>query len=1004
VTVSFVGAGPQAVGFGSVSVSLPSHVEGDYLLLSYQTQGGDPSHSVPSGWTQIGSTLSIGSAPTAKTSLFAKFAGPSEASVSFTIASQNMGGHCVAFRGVDTSSPQDATAVGSTQLTADTSWQPTGVTTVTDDAVVANFVTCVSLASLSLGTADGFTLRAGGDDYDTTQGADWAVGVATKTVPTAGAVTSPTWSAAVSGRWTNHTVALRPSTTTTPTEADAYIGRRTVYPFDFLGGTPSAATMWDTRLDPTGTSRPGYDPAGANRIDVRFTYIDGSTSTDSVTFNTGNSAADPFTVSYGSSAVVGSLPSVDVTVPAATDRAVVAIIFYRVGLGAMTGATLGGNPMTVLEATYNAAAATGVIALAMPESSMPAAGVRALVPTYSAAIGGISVHQVHYWVVEGASGAQFVASSPVFNNASGDVSLALTLPASAALFAAAGHQTATGTITDNWDGTSEPELVTDADYKMTSRAEWKSDAGAAGDRTVTFVPSGTKSQGVMVALSADVAAPSPITPGTPSLTTPTAPGDNQLRTTWSATSNAVGYEGRIGTSNPPSTTPIALGNVTSWTRSGLAPSTTYWMQVRAVSSTGTYSAWSTAVSGTTNASSTVVAPISPTRLLYGTGFSIEDLSHTFGPNYRSDGVLVPNWHGHYNLGAGFDAIEFSTRKGSNPYNWAQNAWGQNASARPPGVDQFGQQCFLTFRISWAGRHSGGTQSEAEQAVLDMAKSGSTGTDNRNELWRKIGTNLKEWPGRVFIGLSHESNGPWYSNFSGVNPILKGSSVLANVPNSQFGAAMGAAVRSVAAEGNIGPVHKIAAEHSATELWSTNPNLIICYTLTGNASSAPAGTAPSAMTAVWNELAHPRPEFFDVFGITLYGRGTGRPIYKGSGDVNLTSSWTFPSVGLGSTHYAKSLEWNRPIGYWELGAQWNVFDKDPEYKDGPTDDQGSIWWKKNAEDIPQMSMAFVTYWHSAVDNRPTGATFQLPQACYGFEKFSGTNPRFPKTLNTVREIY
>jgi hypothetical protein len=289
------------------------------------------------------------------------------------------------------------------------------------------------------------------------------------------------------------------------------------------------------------------------------------------------------------------------------------------------------------------------------------------------------------------------------------------------------------------------------------------------------------------------------------------------------------------------------------------------------------------------------------------------------------------------------------------------------------------------------------------ALLDMARSGSIGNDSRNSLWRQFATNLAGWPGQVVIGLSHESNGPWYSNFSGVNTNLIGSSVLASVPNSQFGATMGAAVRQVAVDGNCATVHRLAFEHAAAEIWSVNPNVIICYTLTGNASSAPPGQEPGAFSTDWQNLAHPAPEYFDVFGITLYCRGAGRPVYKGSGSVDSTSSYTFTNGFVGSLAETKALEWNRPIGFWELGANWDVFDWPPTYTNGPSDNQSSIFWKKAAEDFPLMDLGFITYWHAGGD-RATGSTYQLPEANYGYQKSSGSNPRFPKTLATLRNIY
>jgi hypothetical protein len=789
---------------------------------------------------------------------------------------------------------------------------------------------------------------------------------------------------------------------------DSYVGRRSVFPYDFLGGTTSAAVMWDTRSDPTGNSRAGFDPAGENTISVRVTYVDDTTSTGSVTFDTNNAAApDPFDVTYGSAAVVGINPSTNVTVPSTSDRAVVAIITYKATFN-VTGATLGGNAMTVIDSAYDSASGWGIIAFRIGEAQMPAAGTRALALAHSGSEGANTVTHFHYWVIEGAPSPTFAATSPVFNNGTANVSLALSVPAAAAVFTAAGHETAAGTLTDNWDGTSETALVTDAVFKHTSRAEWKQDAGVAGTKSVTWTPSAAKSQGVMVAVSADVVSsppPTPITPGTPTLSTPTKPADNQLRTTWTATSNAVAYEGRIGTTNPPTTTPIALGNVTDWTRSGLTPATLYYMQVRAVSSTNTRSDWSAVVSGTTNASEDVVAPISPTRLVFGKFSNLNDITCTFGPSHRTDGVLVPNWWAVQNLGPLWGNVWNAAKVGSQAYNLAQNVWSQNATARPAAMTAIGQRVFLQIRLAKDGHPKNGAQpSNAELAALDMARSGSWGTDHRRGEWTTFAQDLSGWPGQVFVGLSHESNGSWYSNYSGINPNLVGSTALASVPNSQFGSAMGAALRQVAVDGNLATVHRLAYEAAAEVLWQANPKLILCYTLTANADSAPPGDQPIAgLSSAWQPAAHPAPEFVDVHGFTLYCRGAGRPLYKGTGSVDSLDSWTYNSQGLNSNWVNLATSRNRPAALWEVGCNWDVFDWPPTFTQGPSDDQSSIFWRKNAVDFPQIDLTAITYWHAGGD-RTAGSTYQLPEANYGYQKSSGTNPKFPKTLTTLRNIY
>ena len=65
--------------------------------------------------------------------------------------------------------------------------------------------------SLDAGNEQGFSLEWGGTSYSTTFLVDHSSGVASKTVPTAGAVTSPTWlEAGVADVWAALTIALRP--------------------------------------------------------------------------------------------------------------------------------------------------------------------------------------------------------------------------------------------------------------------------------------------------------------------------------------------------------------------------------------------------------------------------------------------------------------------------------------------------------------------------------------------------------------------------------------------------------------------------------------------------------------------------------------------------------------------------------------------------------------------------------------------------------------------------
>lgn len=113
-------------------------------------------------------------------------------------------------------------------------------------------------------------------------------------------------------------------------------------------------------------------------------------------------------------------------------------------------------------------------------------------------------------------------------------------------------------------------------------------------------------QPLVLVLASVVAAPT-VAPTGLTLT----PSTTSVQLTYAAVSGATGYEYRIGTTNPPASTPVAAAG-TSATASGLAPSTTYRVQVRALNAGGP-GPWSAAESTTTLAD-VDIAPAVPTGL------------------------------------------------------------------------------------------------------------------------------------------------------------------------------------------------------------------------------------------------------------------------------------------------------------------------------------------------------------------------------------------------------
>lgn len=812
--------------------------------------------------------------------------------------------------------------------------------------------------------------------------------------------------------WHNHTGAL--PAVGSEGEADSYMGRRYGFPYTLM----SDGSAWDTNFDPTGNNRAGYDSSASNTIDMRYTYVDDTYDEFDATFTTTNpSSLDAYDVTYGQAKNTGATPSFNLTIPSSTGRAVLAILHYQSNKE-LTSATLGGQAMTVVQ-SRSQGTTSGVIVLRLDEANMPAAGTQALVPSFEPTAGASTVVHLHYWIFEGADTPDYSSVTPTFNTGVADVALVLAVADNSTVIMSVGHHDDPGTLTDDWDGTSEAELQSSGTYDLSSRSEWKADVGTPGTVSADWTPSGSKSFGVIVAVSSDGTAPPPtvVIPGVPVLATPSTAVDNQLTTTWDATADAVSYEGKWGLANPPATSTVTLGNVLTWTVAGLAASVPIYMQVRAVSSTGGRSAWSTVATATPTGDIIVVPPIPTTRFVHGQFADIRDITHHYGAAIQNaGGIQVPRSQRHQNF-TNFDSMRNQTKPGSDYALNARSTWENPPTPRTAAQSAMGPRAYLTAQLSSQGHPKGtatGPQPQAAvNALLDMAKTGSTGYNNRDADLTLYATQLGQWtltdgtPFQIFLDFSHESNGPTYPNYSGINSRLVGQAALTGASNAEWGAAMGAALRRAGTDGNGADVHRLAAEHAAQVYWAANPDLILVYTLTANAASQDDG---GDLSTAWQDIAHPAPEYFDVFSNTGYCRSAGRPTYKGSGSVDDTANWTFQNYGLDSAAYQKAQEWSRPLGYWEFSAGgYDMFDQTPTYSSGASDNQSHIHLKKTIiEDFPQMDLAFLCWWTPKWDapGTPNGSTFDIREASYGKDKVDGPvgTARFPKTLAIVKSIF
>ena len=219
--IAFRAAGPQSSGTGaSITATIPAGVQsGDFAVLVI---AGRPTNttqpSAPTGWTLRSSSLREVGANDLKIMTFYRVLGASNPNpvVSLPSAWQGnaagMSAQIVVWSGVNTTTPFDVADVTGNAAAA-TQWTPPAITTATNGARIVSVVATSDDNALSVGTAQGFTARMSGTNYDTITGGDHSVGLADKPQPTAGTVSLLAWNQAAnaSDHWAGITFALRPA-------------------------------------------------------------------------------------------------------------------------------------------------------------------------------------------------------------------------------------------------------------------------------------------------------------------------------------------------------------------------------------------------------------------------------------------------------------------------------------------------------------------------------------------------------------------------------------------------------------------------------------------------------------------------------------------------------------------------------------------------------------------------------------------------------------------------
>lgn len=813
-------------------------------------------------------------------------------------------------------------------------------------------------------------------------------------------------------------------------EGDSFIGTFT---------TPPWVLTYDTNVDPTGNNRPEHDDNGENTITAVPLYIDAQESDDTFTFDTDNEpiGSDPtrthISVGYGNALTPTTVP-----VPDGVDRLVLVKAGYTVSgsAQAMTGMTLNGVAMTeITNATRDPGDSQGLgVYTAWLDESDLSTGDLVLQPAYASSPASWSAIVYEIDVYTNMASLSLVGDED-YDNVGPTVGAtqapSVSSPANAYLSSSSFQQQI---ATDPTVDLGTPSTVTEvpSSPSLQGRSSVITDSGAAATETFTWTTVG-RSVSVLVAIgysaSGGGSGETPIIPAVPVISSVSnSGGDNRLTVTWGAAANAVSYESRLGTTNPPATIPAARSSL-SFTATGLAAGVVHYVQIRSVSSTGDRSAWSTAGSGTPTGS---VTP----------------------PPTFSGKFLVSSNHVDVMMGEGYGTPNFSnfwTQRGFVRVNPAPTEWDVANITRNANFDRaignwnarngisgaartfrnnpdVGPRLIVTGRLGafsdagQIGARQNSTASAAQKAaaIADVGKSGSTGSINRNSTWLTLANNINRtyngwnlWE-HVFYSVAHESFGSWAYDYGGRNTALIGQPALTGATNAQYGSAMGAALRYAGETGDCSAVHKLACERIIDILWSVNPNIIIGMTPNDGRSSDITGLEASNLGSTWVRAGFPdRP--LDFICPTTYLRGSNQTTYLG-GDIDDVDNWLFRGDAI-PLQYAEEYVndiYGCAFGLLEMGGNYAVPSgpynaqastgdprtiATPGDNDSQSDQEMFMWNKKIIETVlPRYDngLAFINWWNFldwVGSNHENGCSFNIFEGMWGWHPKAGTQDQY-----------
>lgn len=206
---------PTAVSFPTGTVS------GDTLVLNCASASPNATGvTTPSGWTQIAQLSNTGNTLAPNAAMFIRICDGTEGGTVSVAHGTLMSAQVLAFTGVDTTTPQDTTAITSDTTAAGTA-QPFGAITIATTGAALVYVISGNSTTITATPATSFT-----EDADRTVASSRGWEVAHQLNLTAGTITSgtisPTWSGSVRG--VGILAALRPAAA--------------AYPFEVLTPTP----------------------------------------------------------------------------------------------------------------------------------------------------------------------------------------------------------------------------------------------------------------------------------------------------------------------------------------------------------------------------------------------------------------------------------------------------------------------------------------------------------------------------------------------------------------------------------------------------------------------------------------------------------------------------------------------------------------------------------------------------------------------------------------------